>query len=342
LFIRIISIIRTFASQNVLSIMFNRRLLRIKVMQSLYAFFSNYAETSNAKVSEIKSAEKNLLLSIDKTYELYNYLLLLIGEIGETAVSLLEQRKRKLLPTQEDLNPSTKFIDNRIIKQLASNKKLERFCIDKKLTWKNDPDLIKKILLKIFNSNMYKDYLSSKSDNFNADQAFMIKMYNKHISQNSLLYHFLDEQSIFWATDFNLVNHMVFKTIKSFTEKSSNNASLLSQYKDKKEDVEFVLTLFRKTMLNRAEYNEWIGEKASNWETDRIASMDILLMEMALCEILEFPLIPVKVTLNEYIEISKQYSTPKSKNFINGILDKLLTDLKKENKIRKTGRGLLS
>ena len=312
--------------------MFNRRNLRTKVMQALYAFFRS--ENPN-----LKKCEKELLLSIEKTHDLYIYLLLLITEMAYSAERSMEVSKNKHLPTQEDLNLNPKFIKNRFIKQLSVNKEFTKFIKSKKLSWSNDLDLVKNIFLQIKSSDEYASYLASSDDSFNADRQFIITIFKKHIANSTLLHQFLEQKSIFWTVDLDLVNHMILKTIKS-SDSGSKNTLLLSQYRDNKEDRDFVLALFRETILHEKEYEKLIGKKAKNWETERIAMMDILLMKMAICEILEFPTIPIKVSLNEYIEIAKQYSTPKSNIFINGILDKVVLGFKKGKRIKKTGKGL--
>lgn len=316
--------------------MFNRRNLRIKVMQALYAFYRS--ENPN-----LKKCEKELLLSIEKTHDLYIYLFLLITEIANSAGQYAELSKTKHLPTQEDLNLNPKFIKNRFIKQLAENKELKRLIESKRLSWFGDLDIVKNIFLQIKSSDEYAAYLASSDDSYNADREFIITIFKMHIANFSPLRQFLEQKSIFWAVDIDLVNHMVLKTIISDNSDSrSKNTSLLRQYRDTEEDRDFVLPLFRKTILHEKEYEKLIGKKAKNWETERIAMIDILLMKMAMCEILEFPTIPVKVSLNEYIEIAKQYSTPRSNIFINGILDKLVAGFKKGKKIKKTGRGLVN
>ncbi|MFH1320817.1 MAG: transcription antitermination factor NusB [Bacteroidota bacterium] len=315
--------------------MLNRRHLRIKVLQALYAFFrSNNTDT--------KKCENELLLSFDKVHDLYIYFLLLLTEIFDFARQYIEQRKQKHLASEEDLAPNTKFIDNRFIKQLATNRELAKFVAEKKLNWSDERDLVKKIFLKIKNSDEYTSYIESTDDSYISDKDFIINIFKKHISDFPLLRQYLEEKNIYWVTDIKPVNKMIIKMIKSFTQHIYKILSpLFSQFQDSEEGRKFILTLFRKTILNEKKYEELIGGKARNWEAERIAVVDILLMKMAICEILEFPTIPVKVTLNEYIEISKHYSTPKSNIFINGILDKLIADFRKEKKIKKTGRGLL-
>jgi len=314
--------------------MLNRRHLRVKVMQALYAFFQTEKE-------EMKNGEKQLFHSIEKIYDLYIHLLLIIPEIFELAHRTLEDAKQKMLPTAEDINPNTKFADNKVADLLAKNIELHKKASNRKINWQNEPELVKKIFLSIRSSEEFENYMKSTESSFEEDQDFIIKVYKKYVSEFELLHNYFEEKSIYWVDDIDLVNSMVVKTLKSFKADSNENFSLIALYKDEEDDRVFAQDLFRKTVLLNKELETLIGEKTANWEVERIAMMDVLLMKMALAEVLTFPSIPVKVTLNEYIEISKSYSTPKSKHFINGILDKLIADFKTEGRIKKTGRGLM-
>ncbi len=316
--------------------MFNRRNLRIKVMQALYAFF-------RSENPDLKKSEKELLLSIEKVHDLYVYLFLLLTETANFTARYIEQSKERHLPTNEDMDQHRKFINNRFIKALNENKDFKRFIKSKKLSWSvsGGSGLVKKVFLHIKSSPEYALYITSPDDSYKADVEFIHTMFKNHIACFPPLRQFLEQENIFWAVDLDLVNYMICRTIK-FSGSFSKDTPLLCQYIDDAEDREFVLNLFRKTILHEKKYEKLIGKKAKNWETDRIAMMDILLMKMAMCEILEFPTVPVKVSLDEYIEIAKQYSTPRSNIFINGILDKLAADFRKGKKIKKTGRGLVN
>lgn len=318
--------------------MLSRRQLRIKVLQALYAFFQS-------KENRIDIAEKQLLKSIEKLYELYIFQLSFILEVFEFSEKRIGEAKNKFLPTESDLNPNTKFINNKFLKQLSENKDLLKKINDLKISWLDEENLIRKIFLKISESNKYKDYMSSSDNSYNADKEIVIKLMKKEISENEVLKNYYEDRSIYWVDDYYTVTMLIIKTIKLFQEDWDEFVPLPLIYKtsdkENNEDRKFIIELFRKTIIHSQEYEQLIDKKTKNWELDRIAIMDIILIKMALAELLEFPNIPVKVTMNEYIELSKLFSTPKSKIFVNGILDKLIVDLNKKNIINKTGRGLM-
>ncbi len=318
--------------------MLSRRQLRIKVLQALYAFFQS-------KENRIDIAEKQLLKSIEKLYELYIFQLSFILEIFEFAEKRIGEAKNKFLPTESDLNPNTKFINNKFLKQLSENKDLLKKINDLKISWSDEENLIRKTFLKISESKKYKDYMSSFENSYHSDKEIVIKLIKKEISENEVLKNYYENRSIYWVDDYYTVTMLIIKTIKLFQEDWDEFVPLPLIYKtsdkENNEDRKFIIELFRKTIIHSQEYEQLIDKKTKNWELDRIAIMDIILIKMALAEILEFPNIPVKVTMNEYIELSKLYSTPKSKIFVNGILDKLIVDLKEKNIIKKTGRGLM-
>jgi N utilization substance protein B len=306
----------------------------VKVMQALYAFF----QSDN---KDLNKSEKELLNSIGKIYDLYVYLLLLLIEIQEQAERITGEAKNKRLPTESDLNPSTRFIDNVVIAQLAANKQLKREITNRKITWQTDDELVRKILTIIKSSDDYVQYMAATEHSYETDKQFIINMYKNCIADFELLEHYFEEKSIYWVDDMRLANTGVIKTLEGLTEDTKDDAALMPLYKDEAEDKQFVIDLFRNTIVHEKDSEKEISEKTKNWEVERIAMMDILLMKMAITEILHFESIPVKVSLNEYIEISKLYSSPKSKMFINGILDKLVQDFKRDSKLQKTGRGLM-
>jgi N utilization substance protein B len=308
-------------------------------MQALYAFFQS-------NDNRIDIAEKNMLHRIDGIYDLYLYQLLLLVEITNFFRNKMEEAKHKYLPTSEDLSPNTKIVNNKFIKQLENNAEFLSNIKSKKISFKEEQSLIRKTYLKIKKSKEYLEYLKSSDNMYDSDKDIITKLFKKFILNSSDLRYFFEEKNIYWANDYDTASIMVFKTFKSFDKNSDKNTHLVNLYKtsDEKnveEDKDFIIQLFRKTILHNKEYENMISEKVKNWKIERIAVIDVLLMKMALCEILEFLSIPVKVSLDEYIEISKLYSTPKSKIFINGILDKLITELTGNNKIKKTGRGLM-
>lgn len=320
--------------------MLSRRYLRIKVMQALYAFFTSDSDN-------LDYSEKQLMLSLEKLYDLYIYNLSLLIEVRDFASIKQEGAKNKFFPTEDEKNPNTKFVDNIFLERLNNNSEYLKAADKRKVNWSDEQDMIKKIYNRFKETKDYLEYMSTEDRSFNADKEICIKLQKKAILKHAPLHDYFEEKSIFWADDFTTSSMMVIKTIQGFDESMNEYSSLPSLFKapDKKgqnEDKQFLIELFRKTILKSETFQTLIAEKAKNWELDRIALMDMILIKMALTEFIEFKTIPTKVTMNEYIEISKMYSTPKSKVFINGILDKLLNSLQAENKIKKTGRGLIN
>ncbi len=313
--------------------MINRRIIRTKVLQILYAFYSS-------EESSLSKAENELFFCINKTYELYHFLFALIIEIADYAEQRIEIRKNKHQPTADDLNPNTKFIDNRVITQLRNNKQLNSFIRQKKLSWVNHPALIKDLYLFLTESDFYIKYMDDKDCSYYEDKKFIEKVLNKIILITEDLYEVLEEQSIYWNDDIDYVISMITKTVKSFREHSSPDQPLLPIFRDI-DDQNFAKELLRKSIINHTKIRELIKIHSHNWDLERIAFMDILIMQLSITEFLYFPSIPTKVSLNEYIELSKFYSTDRSRNFINGILDKALKDLKTKGLVIKSGRGLV-
>jgi N utilization substance protein B len=313
--------------------MITRRLLRIKILQIVFSY--RFSEGKTTVISE-----KELFHSIKRFYDLYHQLMYLIVEVRNFAEEKIQIRKEKKAPTEADLNPNTKFIDNQLIYQLEQNESLTNYLKTNKLNWRNNRDFIRSLYNEIISSEIYKDYMNTPDRNYKSDKAFVIKLYNQVIAEFESLYQQLEEQSIYWNDEVDLVISFVVKTIKSFRKEDGGTASLFPLYK-KDEDLDFAKSLLRKTIQNLDQFDDMIEEHSQNWDLDRIAFMDILIMKQALTEILEFPSIPTKVTLDEYIEIAKFYSTEKSNVFINGVLDKIIIQLKEENRINKQGRGLI-
>lgn len=313
--------------------MLNRRHLRIKVLQALYAFYQSDGE-------DYAKFEKDLFQSIDRIYDLYLYLLLTFEEVKNQAERRIDENRKKILPTEEDLNPNTKFVDNRIITILESHTALRKASEERKVNWLGDEnqEMFRKMFLHIRDSETFFEFMNDGESGFEEDMAFAVALFKTEIANFPLLYNFFEEKSIQWLDDIDLACSMVLKTIKAFEEGGTNE--ILPLYKDKEDEVEFIRLLFRKTITMDQESEALIDHLTSNWELDRIAKMDVILMKMAITEFQIFNNIPTKVTLNEYIEISKFYSTPKSNSFINGVLDKAIISLEKDGKIHKVGRGL--
>jgi N utilization substance protein B len=313
--------------------MISRRQLRIKALQTLYAYYQTGRE-------EMARSEKEMHLNIEKAYELYHYLLLLVIDVVQYAESRIEIARNKRIPTEEDLNPNTRFIENRLVEQLRNNERLLRYVDQKKLNWADYPELVKEIYNKLVESEEYADYMSGEEPAYAEDKKIISVLYAQVIFPSELLASILEEQSIYWNDDLEFITGMVIKTFKKFREEDGAEKELMPLYKNE-EDTDYVIRLFRQAILHRDEYVDYIKQNTRNWDLDRIAFMDILIMQMAIAELVAFPSIPTKVTLNEYLEISKFYSTSKSNVFINGVLDKVVVQLKEEKKIRKTGRGLI-
>ncbi len=308
--------------------MINRVLIRLKIVQIVYAYYQNGGKN-------LDTAEKELFFSLSKAYDLYNYLLLLMVEITRYANRRIDAAKNKLAPSKEELTPSMKFVENKFIAQLEINKQLMEFTESQKKTWDNEPEFIKETFEKIINSDIYKDYMKSETSSYAEDRELWRKLYKNLIFENESLDTVLEDQSLYWNDDKEIVDTFVLKTIKRFDEKNGADQPLLPEFKDE-EDREFASRLFRRTILNMEYYRHLIGENTKNWDLDRIAFMDIVIMQIALAEILSFPNIPISVSLNEYVEIAKLYSTAKSGGFINGTLDGIVNQLKKEGKLTKS------
>jgi len=317
--------------------MLSRRHLRIKVLQAVYAFFQN----GN---TDLARGEKQLLLSIDKIHELLIYQLSFLIEVRDFTANRIEESKKKFFPTEEDLAPNMKFVENRALKQIEENRDFRRLHDKLKINWSEEQGMVRKAFLELKDSNFFEKYMSLPDDSYEADRDILARIIKKNLIGFELLEYYYESKSIYWAFDaFHTANLILMKYIKSLDAGDDENKAFpeIIDRADGGEDREFMIRLFHKTILNSDKYAVMIDEKARNWELERIALMDIILIKMALAELLEFPSIPVKVTLNEYIDISKYYSSAKSKVFINGILDKLIIDLKEKKKIKKTGRGLL-
>ncbi len=313
--------------------MLNRRHLRIKVLQALYAYFQ-------ANEDDYGKAEKQLFYSVERIYELYIYMLLSFSELKSIGEHRIEENKKKIRPKEEDLKPNTKFIENELIQSLEECVELRSQSELLKVNWISDEkhEMFRKIFLTIRESETFYEFMNNEERGYEEDRAFLIALFKAEIANSGLLYTFFEDESIHWMDDIDLACSMVIKTLKSFQKGEINQ--ILPLYKDESDEKEFIRLLFRKTIMFEEESEKMIDELTANWELDRIAKMDIILMEMAIAEFQVCSNIPTKVTLNEYIEISKFYSTPKSNGFINGVLDKAISRLTKDKKITKVGRGL--
>ena len=306
--------------------MINRELIRIKIVQLTYAYYQNGSKN-------IESAEKELIFSLSKAYDLYNYLLALIVGITHESRRHLEvaQSRAKREGTKM---PSQKFAYNRFAMQLEENKMLTDFMETQKKSWDDEPEFLKKLYLQITESQLYKEYMESEEDSYDADRELWRKLYRTLIQGNEDLDNLLEEQSLYWNDDKEVVDTFVLKTIKRFEEKNRSKQELLPEY-DNDEDKDYARKLFRATIMNADEYQHFMSEASRNWDFSRLAYMDIVIMQIAIAEMMTFPSIPISVSINEYVEIAKLYSTPRSAGYINGMLDTIARHLVKTGRLLK-------
>ena len=314
--------------------MLNRRYLRIKVLQALYSWYQGG--------EDIARSEKELFKSIEKINDLYLHLLALLIEVVDAARLSMDHAREKQLPTEADLDPNTRFVDNPVVALIENNIEFRRAIDTKKINWSDEREMIRKIFRAVRDSGEYDQYMSKPQCSFEDHRDLIVKIFKKFVAGSEYVHDLMEDRNIYWYDDITLAGISVSKTLSAMKENTRLEDRILSDlYKEEKEDRIFMRDLLQKTVKYDAQYTDLISEKTKNWEVDRIARVDVILMKMALCELHHFKTVPVKVTLNEYIEISKLYSTPKSKHFINGILDKLLIDLKTSGKMKKAGRGLV-
>jgi N utilization substance protein B len=298
-------------------------------MQALYSFFQH-------EKADVAYFERELFKSLDKIHELYFYILALLNDLHHVSLVMADENKNKRLPGKEDLNPNLRFTNNALLVSLDENAEFKAQIEKRKISWQNDFDIVRKLFIDIRNGELYQNYLNAGNSGMTEDRDFILALLTNYLSENEILISLFEEKNIHWADDTFVAFNSVIRNLEDFNGEFKLHALL----KDEKDDLEFMSQLFTKTILYRPQFEELIGRHTQNWEIERIANMDMLLMEMALAEILYIPNVPVKASLNEYIDISKEYSTPNSKVFVNGVLDKIIAELKRDNKINKTGRGL--
>ena len=307
--------------------MINRILIRLKIVQLLYAYYQN-------KSTNIETAEKDLLFSLSKAYDLYNYLLMLMIAVTRYALQRVEQKEKHNEIIHSDEVVSHKFVDNKFIMQLEANKQLQEFRETQKKTWDNDADYVKYLYDTIVSTGFYNEYMSSGESSYAEDRELWRKIYKFIIMKDERIDEVLEDQSLYWNDDKEIVDTFVLKTIKRFDEEQGADMELMPEYKDD-EDREFAVRLFRRSILNADYYRGLISQSVKNWEFNRLAYMDVVIMQVAIAEILSFPNIPVSVSINEYVEIAKCYSTAKSGGYVNGIIDNVVKRLRSENKLLK-------
>ena len=289
----------------------------------------------------IEKEEKFLLYSIDNILDLYLTMLSSLIEIGKKEAIFIEKSSQKHITTSQERNPNKKFINNTILQILSENNSLSIALENRKINhWELNEDYIQILLDSIKNSNFYAKYMANTVNNFEEDKQFILDIFTELIVPNEKLYEFLEDNKLTWIDDIPVVNTQIIKQLKLIKSAKDEAFKVPKLFKDQ-EDQEFVTNLFRKTVLNERELAKEYVDKTPNWDSERIAEIDTIVLKMAICEFVKFPSIPVKVTINEYLEIAKEYSTPKSSIFINGILDNLVKEFEIANKLNKIGRGLM-
>ncbi len=312
--------------------MVNRRHIRIKVMQSVYAFLQSGSDN-------LTKEEKFLENSVDQTFDLFALQLDLFVAIKKMAEEHLEIRKKKYLATDEDKNPNLNFIHNKVIQLIENDVLLKNLIERHKLNnWSNDREYVRLIWDEIQQSDLYKNYLKVPKAGLKEDKEFILEIFKTIVAPNEKLNDYYESQHLGWVDDLPYVNTWIIKMIKQIKKGQLLGVPNMNIEED---DREFMLDLFRKTVLNHKQYDDDIDSKTPNWDNERIAELDMILIKMAITEFVKFPSIPTKVSINEYIEISKDYSTANSSFFINGVLDKILKDFQQQDKVKKIGRGLL-
>ncbi|MBM71974.1 MAG: transcription antitermination factor NusB [Crocinitomicaceae bacterium] len=313
--------------------MLNRRHIRIKILHILYGFYQT-------EDSDYVKAKQALDHSINKMHELYLLLLNMIAGLQGIAIDRIETARKKHIPTQEDLHPNTKFVRNAPLRVLANSKNLQKSSEEVGVGWSKNQELLRNMFRNLIEDEEYTNYMTSDDRGFKHDKESLVRMFRKNLVNQKVFQDMLEEESIFWIDDLDLASSMVIKTIKTIQEEE-DEVTLLSVWRDDDDDKDFMEDLYAQTLAQGTENEALIKEGAQNWELERIALTDKILMKMALAEAKHFPSIPLKVTLNEYIELSKYYSTDKSHSFINGILDQLFFKLVEKGDIVKIGRGLV-
>ena len=313
--------------------MLTRRHIRVKVLQSIYAY--------NQRVnSDIDAQEKFLLYSIAQMSDLYLLMLQLMVSLQDQAEAYLDRSQQKHLATELEKNPSRNFVDNKLLKLIAINPTFNEAIKKKKLNyWEMDTEYLNILLNDLREKSWYVDYLTQENPTYKDDQKFVLRLYKEVIAPNDKLYEYLEDKRLTWIDDFPIVNTAIVKMLGKISEKNASEYLVPELYKNE-EDREYALQLFRKVVLNEERLNDEIKGKTPNWDQDRIADVDLIILKMGIAEFLYFPSIPARATINEYLEVSKEYSTPKSSIFVNGILDKIVKEFTENGKLNKIGRGL--
>lgn len=315
--------------------MLNRRHLRVKVLQNLYA----YQQSEDRQLARF---EKSLIASVDEVYEMYIWLLNLLIDVADFTLIDADERANKHLPTEKDLSNNTRLENNTFIRMLRENQTFKSHSRKYDVSWHlSDPEIVRQVFQQLKNSKEYEQYVASEDISLSTEKDIIKFIFKKLILKSPIIEHAFEAKFINWQLDKEVLQAMVAKTFKNFQSLDPLENELANLTPNWVEDEEFISKLFAITVRRGEEYQAYVTAKTKNWDAERIALMDTLIMRLAIAELVNFPSIPVKVTINEYIEISKVFSTPKSNTFINGILDKVLTDLRSEGRINKLGRGLV-
>lgn len=314
--------------------MLNRRHIRVKVLQTIYAMHQSGSD-------DLMKEQKFLLSSMEDVLELYLIMISTLIEVRNKEEIFLDLSSKKHLATSEELNPNRKFVKNSVLNFLAGNKLLAAAIVKHKITnWNLNDDVIVILLESIKSSIIYKTYMSNRINSFEGDKQFVMDLFSEVIAPNEKLYDYLEDHRLTWVDDIPVVNTHILKQLKLIAVSDEKSFIVPKLFKDA-EDLDFAKELFKKTVLNENEFAKEFTDRTPNWDPERISEVDTIMLKMAICEFLRFPSIPIKVTINEYLEIAKEYATPKSSLFINGILDNLVKDFEKTKKLNKTGRGLM-
>ncbi len=315
--------------------MFNRRFLRVKILQALYAYFQG-------EQGAVSKPLKELHHSIERTFDLLLFLLTLPAELKNQGEIRIEEAGKKELPGEEDLNPNRKFVDNRVTSMLMNSASLNKLCEKRNISWADQQESVFRFYKNLRDSKAYREYMSGDKDSYANDRDMIISIFKSLLPKFDLFRHHFQEKSIYWdEEDFDYASFLVMNLLGKTSENKTIDEILKPAFNDA-EDKEFVEKLFKQCIATSEETEALIIENTKNWDLERIALIDMILMKMAITEIVNFKMIPVKVSMNEYIDISKSFSTPKSGQFINGVIDKVIEKLEKEKKFRKVGRGLMT
>lgn len=311
--------------------MLSRRLLRVKVAKTLYAHLKSDSDN-------LKASEKYLVESIDKAYDLYFQMLYFVVEVARYAESRIELAKQKKLPTYEDLNPNRRFVDNAVITLIANSDSVNDVLASRKLGWANQYDTIKDVYNRLIETEFYKNYMSASVSTFTDDRKFVEEFF-QWLESDEQLAEVVTEMSLLWADDYGFALLLALRTVQHL-KRSHTEVKVLPKFKSE-EDLDFAKRLFIKSLVDYEDNQAVVDRYSKNWDVERVVFMDSLIISIAIAELTQFDSIPVKVTLDEWIDIAKYYSSPTSSNFVNGVLDKVVAEFTEQGLIKKSGRGLL-